>query len=163
MPIPGNLTTRYQYAININNFLKGKKMKMPLDKVVEKIVALGVPGLVLVIVMATTGLAGGAAIVAALATLGGPLGGMMVGLAVLGLLVLISNAIAEYGVNVVANRVIQGLLEKGMSKEEIIKKIDSYWFLSSSLKRKMKDMVNDYQVNDEDDGDDEAGATVPSA
>ena len=122
--------------------------------------ALGVSGLVLVIVMATTGLAGGAAIVAALATLGGPLGGMMVGLAVLGLLVLISNAIAEYGVNVIANRVIQGLLEKGMSKEEIIKKIDSYWFLSSSLKRKMKDMVNDYQVNDEDD---EAGAAVPSA
>ena len=135
-------------------------MKIPLDKVIEKVVALGVPGLVLVIVMATTGLAGGAAIVAALATLGSPLGGMMVGLAVLGLLVLISNAIAEYGVEVVANRVIQGLLEKGMSKEEIIKKIDSYWFLSSSLKRKMKDMVNDYQVND---GDDEAGAAVPSA
>lgn len=135
-------------------------MKIPLDKVIEKVVALGVPGLVLVIVIATTGLAGGAAIVAALATLGGPFGGMMVGLAVLGVLVLISNAIAEYGVEVVANRVIQGLLEEGMSKEEIIKKIDSYWFLSSSLKRKMKDMVNDYQVND---GDDEAGAAVPSA
>ena len=124
-------------------------MKIPLDKVIEKIVALGVPGLVLVIVIATTGLAGGAAIVTALAILGGPLG-MMGGLAVLGILVLIFNAITEYGVEVVANRVIQGLIEKGMSKEEIIKKIDTYWFLSYNLKRKMKDMVTDYR-SDEDD------------
>ena len=41
-------------------------MKMPLDKVAEKIVALGVPGLVLVIVIAAVGPAGGAAIVTAL-------------------------------------------------------------------------------------------------
>jgi len=131
-------------------------MKMPLDKIIEKIVALGVPGLVLVIVIATTGLAGGAAIVAALATLGGPLG-MMGGLTVLGLLVLISQAIAKYGVETVAKRVIQGLMEKGMSKEEIIKKLDSYWFLSNSLKKKLKDMVKDYQVDNED------GEPVPSA
>jgi len=140
-------------------FEKEKKMKLPLptlDWVIEKIVALGVPGLVLVIVMATTGLAGGAAIVAALAALGGPLG-MMGGLAVLGLLVLISHAIAEYGVEIVANRVIQGLMKKGMSKEEIIKKLDSYWFLSYSLKKKLKDMVKDYQADDED------GEPVPSA
>ena len=125
-------------------------MKIPLDKVIEKVVALGVPGLVLVIVMATTGLAGGAAIVAALATLGSPLGGMMVGLAVLGVLVLISNAIGEYGVEVVANRVIEGLLKNGMSKKEIIQKIDGYWFLSSSLKRKMKDIVTNYQPDEDD-------------
>lgn len=131
-------------------------MKIPLDKIVEKVVALGVPGLVLVIVIATTGLAGGAAIVAALAALGGPFG-MMGGLAVLGLLVLISHAIAEYGVEIVANRVIQGLLKNGMSKEEIIKKLDNYWFLSNSLKKKLKDMVKDYQVDNED------GEPVPSA
>ncbi len=131
-------------------------MKIPLDKVIEKVVALGVPGLVLVIVIATTGLAGGAAIVAALAALGGPFG-MMGGLLVLALLVLISNAIAEYGVKRVGNLVIRGLMKKGMSKEEINKKIDSYWFLSDSLKKKLKDMVNDYQVDDED------GQAEPSA
>jgi len=96
-------------------------MKLPnfltLDSVIEKIVALGVPGLVLVIVIATTGLAGGAAIVAALAALGGPFG-MMGGIAVLGLLVLISRAIAEYGVETVANRVIDGLIKQRMAKEE---------------------------------------------
>jgi hypothetical protein len=116
---------------------------MPLDKVIEKIVALGVPGFVLVIVIAAVGPVGGAAIVTALATLGGPLG-MMGGLALLGLLVLISNAIAGYGSERVAYEVIQGLVKQGMSKEEIIEKIDSYWFLSYSLKKKMKDMVENY-------------------
>ena len=73
------------------------------------------------------------------------------------LLVLFSQAIAKYGVETVAKRVIQGLMEKGMSKEEIIKKLDSYWFLSNSLKKKLKDMVKDYQVDNED------GEPVPSA
>ena len=134
---------------------------MPLDKVIEKIVALGVPGFVLVIVIAAVGPVGGAAIVTALATLGGPLG-MMGGLALLGLLVLISNAIAGYGLERVAYEVIQGLVKQGMSKEEIIEKIDSYWFLSSSLKKKMKDMVEEYfrQLDDEDD--EASGAVVPS-
>jgi len=85
---------------------------------------------------------------------------MMGGLALLGVLVLISNAIGEYGVEIVANRVIQGLMEKGMSKQEINKKRDSCWFVSDSLKRKLKDMLENYQ---EDDKDDEDGAAVPSA
>ncbi|MFC1604405.1 hypothetical protein ACFL5F_05185 [Planctomycetota bacterium] len=67
-----------------------------LDKVVTKIVALGVPGLVLLVAMAASGWAGGAAIVTALAILGGPLG-MLGGIFVLGVLVLISNALAKYG------------------------------------------------------------------
>ena len=121
-------------------------MKVSLDKVIEKIVALGVPGLVLVIVIATTGLAGGAAIVAALATLGGPFG-MLGGLAVLGLLVLISDAIAEYGAVAVANRVVEGLIKKGMTKEEIIRKIDSYWWVSDNLKGKLKEYVRNYPPN----------------
>lgn len=137
---------------------KEKEMRIPLDKAIEKIVALGVPGLVLVIVIAKTGLAGGAAIVAALATLGGPWG-MMGGLALLGVLVLISQAIAKYGVEIVAKGVTRGLVEKRMSKEEIIKKIDSYWFLSDPLKRQIKDVVEDCFRN----GDDEDGAVVPLA
>jgi hypothetical protein len=67
-----------------------------LDKVVEKIVALGVPGLVLLVVMAASGWAGGAAIVTALSMLGGP-AGMLGGLLCLGVMVLISHALAKYG------------------------------------------------------------------
>ena len=117
-------------------------MKVPLDKVIEKIVALGVPGLVLVIVVAAVGPAGGAAIVTALAVLGSPFGmGMWAGLVVLGLLVLISNAIAEYGVEVVAKRVIKGLEEKGLSKKEILDKVKSYP-ISKSLKLTLKELLS---------------------
>ena len=59
-----------------------------MDKLVDKIVALGVPGLVLLIAMSATGWAGAAALTTALAALGGPLG-MLGGIAVLGMLSLI--------------------------------------------------------------------------
>ena len=122
--------------------MKGEKMKVPLDKVIEKIVALGVPGLVLVIVVAAVGPAGGAAIVTALAVLGSPFGmGMWAGLAVLGLLVLIANAIAEYGVEAVAKRVIKGLEEKGLSKKEILDKVERYP-ISKGLKLTLKDLLS---------------------
>lgn len=43
-----------------------------MDKLISKIVALGVPGLVQLIVMGVSGWTGTAALTAALATLGGP-------------------------------------------------------------------------------------------
>ena len=55
-----------------------------MDEVIQKVAALGLPGVVLVIVMATTGLTGAAAITTALAILGGP-AGMLGGIAILGL------------------------------------------------------------------------------
>ena len=79
-----------------------------MDKVVQKLVALGIPGLVLLVVIATTGLAGGAAIVTALATLGGPLG-MVGGIAALGILGLVADAIAEYGMSKIFAAVVEGL------------------------------------------------------
>jgi hypothetical protein len=44
------------------------------QRVVESLVALGVPGLVLLVAVATSGFAGAAALTTGLATLGGPLG-----------------------------------------------------------------------------------------
>jgi len=116
--------------------------KLSLDKLAEEITALGVPGLILAIAIATSGLAGGAAIVAALAALGGPLG-MLGGLALLGVLVLISNAIAAYGAEAVIKKVIVNLKTKGISKEEVLKKIDSY-LISMGLKLKAKDYIEKY-------------------
>lgn len=83
-----------------------------MDAVVEKLVALGIPGLVLLVAIATSGLAGGAAIVAALAFLSGPFG-MMGGIAMLGLMGLVSQSVAKYGLNAIAERVVQGLVEMG--------------------------------------------------
>jgi hypothetical protein len=67
-----------------------------MDEIVKKIAALGLPGVVLVIVMATTGLTGAAAITSALAILGGP-AGMLGGIAVLGLTGLVTDALARVG------------------------------------------------------------------
>lgn len=52
-------------------FILGGKM---LDDLIQIAVGMGVPGLVLGILVATSGYAGGAAMTVALATLGGPLG-----------------------------------------------------------------------------------------
>ena len=72
--------------------------KIPIDKVAEKIAALGIPGLVLIVFMTGSGLTGGAAIVAALAAIGGTVGtGMLGGIAGLGVMVLISSAISRFG------------------------------------------------------------------
>lgn len=106
-----------------------------MDKVVQKVVALGVPGLVLVVAIAMSGLAGGAAIVAALAALGGPLG-MLGGIGVLGVCALVSDALAEYGLEALASAVVQGLVDKGVSKKEIRKQVNSYP-LSKGLKEKV--------------------------
>jgi len=121
-------------------------MKIPLDKVISRVVALGVPGLVLVVAVAYTGLAGGAAIVAALALLGGPLG-MIGGMVILGLLVLISEALAEYGFKAVFNRTLRGLRQNGYTKAQIIEAIGSYP-ISSGLKLKLRASVEQFWDGD---------------
>lgn len=67
-----------------------------MDEVIKKVAALGFPGIVLVIVMGTTGLTGAAAITAALAFLGGP-AGMLGGIGVLGVTVAITDALSKVG------------------------------------------------------------------
>lgn len=111
-------------------------MSVPFDKVVDKIVALGVPGLVLLAAMHFVGWAGAAAITAALAALGGPLG-MLGGIAMLGLLTLVSKAIADYGFERIMKAVVDGLKKKGKTKAEIIKTINGYAFVSKDLKQKL--------------------------
>ena len=106
-----------------------------MDKAVQKLVALGIPGLVLLVAVAMSGLAGGAAIVAALAFLGGPFG-MLGGIAVLGILGLVADAVAEEGLEKVFQAVVDGLKKKGHSVKEIRKTIEGYP-ISASLKKKI--------------------------
>ncbi|WP_017304530.1 hypothetical protein [Spirulina subsalsa] len=67
-----------------------------MDKVIDKIAALGLPAVILTIVMATTGLSGAAAITTALAILGGPWG-MLGGIAALGITGLVAKGLASMG------------------------------------------------------------------
>ena len=115
-------------------------MKPSFDKLIARIAGLGVPGLVLVIAMSATGWVGGAAIVTALAALGGPLG-MLGGIALLGVLVMISKGLAEYGFEKTYKAVLDELCKKGHTQEEILKKIDAYP-ISANLKAILRDHIN---------------------
>ena len=113
-----------------------------MDKIVSKVAALGVPGLVLVIAIGATGLAGGAAITAALAALGP--GGMIGGIATLGVIGLLSEGIAKYGVDAIFSSVVKELYKRGESKESILEKIKKYP-ISRDLKRKLKESLEKIQ------------------
>ena len=112
-----------------------------MDKIVDKIAALGVPGLVLLVAMAVTGYAGAAAITGALALLGGPFG-MLGGIAVLGILGLISKGIAEYGFEKIFHAVVDQLRKKGKSIADIEREVNSYP-ISKNLKLKIRDYLRE--------------------
>ena len=104
-----------------------------MDKIIGKVAALGVSGLVLVVAIGATGLAGGAALTAALAALGP--GGMIGGIATLGVIGLVSEGIAEFGFDSIFNAVVKELYKRGETKETILHKIERYP-VSKDLKRK---------------------------
>lgn len=109
-----------------------------MDKIVGKIVALGVPGLVLLMAIEATGLAGAAALTTALAAIG-PFG-MLGGIATLGIIVVVSQGIIEYGFETLFKQVVKELIKNGETKESILSKINSYW-VSKSLKLKLVEVL----------------------
>lgn len=106
-----------------------------MDKVADKIAALGVPGLILVVAMSATGWTGAAALTTALAALGGPLG-MLGGLAMLGVLGLIARALTDYGFEAVFKAVVVRLRKDGLSDAEIAERVEGYP-VSRALKAKI--------------------------
>ena len=116
---------------------------MKFDKLVEMIAGLGVPGLILLFAMGLTGYVGAAAMTTALAALGGPVG-MLGGIAVLILLAFMSKGLSKWGMEKIAVAVLKKLIEKGETKESILRKINSYKFVSKELKLYMKDFVERY-------------------
>jgi hypothetical protein len=110
-----------------------------IDEVVSTLVALGVPGLVVLAIAATTGLAGGAAMLTAISTMGGPFG-ILGGVIAIAALALAVKAIAKYGFKYVAEKVIEGLEEKGYSRQQIKEEIESYP-ISELLKAKLAEIL----------------------
>ena len=109
-----------------------------MEKVVSKIAALGVPGLILIIAMSATGLSGGAALTTALAAIGHF--GMLGGIATLGVVVLLSQGLTEFGFNAIFTAVVKELYKKGKDKNAILRKIEKYP-VSKSLKRKLREQL----------------------
>lgn len=111
---------------------------MSLDKVVSSVVSLGVPGLVLLIVMSFSGLAGAAAITSSLALLGGPFG-MIGGIGTL----LILSQVSKYGAEKVIEQVMKSFVEKGYTKESLLEEIETYP-MPSFVKQRVKDFIISY-------------------
>lgn len=110
-----------------------------IDDIVPKIAALGVPGLILMISIGATGLAGAAALTTTLAALG-PFG-MIGGIATLGLAGLLSEAITKFGFDTIFESVVKELYKNGESKKSIIEKIEKYR-VSNELKNKLKEKID---------------------
>lgn len=108
-------------------------VSLDLETVVKKLVGYGVPAIVMIYLVATSGLYGAAAIIAALSTLGGPWG-MIGGIVTIVVLKDISEWIAEFGMRTLMRSVVKDLKKEGKSKREIKKEIESYSLLSASMK-----------------------------
>ena len=114
-----------------------------MEKLVSKLAGLGIAGLVLFFVIGTSGLAGAATLTSSLAVLGGPLG-MLGGIFTLGLLEMAASGITKYGFDAIAKGVVEELITKGKSKDEIIEEINDFPVISNDLKTKLRDFVNNY-------------------
>lgn len=112
-----------------------------MDQVIKRVSALGVPGLVFLVAIKLTGLAGAAAITSALAALGP--GGIVGGVMTLCVLAVIADGIAEYGFDAIAKGVLRELYCKGESKESIKAKISKYP-VSSKLKHNLYEVVDQF-------------------
>ena len=112
-----------------------------MEKLISKLAALGVPGLVLLIAVSTSGYVGAAAIVAALSALGP--GGIVGGIATLALIGVITHGLAEYGLDGISSALVKELLKKGESKQTILEKIEKYP-ISKSLKSRLREEVAKY-------------------
>lgn len=93
-----------------------------MDKIINKVAGLGIPGVMLMVAISMTGLSGAAAITAALALLGP--GGMLGGIASLLVAGMIASALTEFGFDALFKAVIKKLYQKGETKETIKRKIE---------------------------------------
>ena len=122
---------------------------LPLDKIVEVIAALGVPGLVLVMLITASPSLGTAAITSSLAVLG-PFG-MLGGIAALGILSFISRAITKFSFENVFPAVLIKLRADGITSEDIREEINKYPISSKELKQKLEEFIEEFSEGENDE------------
>jgi len=106
-----------------------------MDELVKKIAALGLPGVVLIVV-ATTGLTGAAAITTALVILGGP-AGMLGGIAVLGLTALITDGLAKVGLENLLTSVYCDRRQRD-PQGKLLQELDTLLILDGDIKDRLR-------------------------
>lgn len=110
------------------------------NQLISSIAGLGIPGLVLLVVMSSTGFAGAAALTSALAAMGGPMG-MLGGIAVLGVLSMMAKGLAAYGLDAIFYAVVDELEKRGIHSEDIVEYVESLRFVPAFIKRIIIDMI----------------------
>lgn len=120
-----------------------------LEKAVQGLVALGTPGIVLLVAVSSSGFVGAAALTSGLAALGGPFG-MVGGIGVLLLLVLVSKALTNYGFSKMSTLVVRGLLAKGLSIDGIRGQVDGLpkWLMSNELRTGIEGVLRENRDDD---------------
>lgn len=116
-----------------------------MNKIVEKMAALGLPGLVLLTAISATGLSGAAAITTALAALGP--GGMIGGIAWLGIIGVISGEMAKYGFENIFRAVVMSMYMEGETEESLKQKVRKYP-ITKSLKLKLISDIDEVSLVD---------------
>lgn len=111
-----------------------------MDEVIRTVAAFGFPGVILLIVMATTGLSGAAAITSALAILGGPVG-MLGGIGALLVVGKLADLLAQFGTELVLIRIYEIRSEKE-PLEKLCHEIDNLPFINNELKQKVKTVID---------------------
>jgi len=111
-----------------------------MDELVNKLAGLGVAGLVLVGLVATSSFVGAVAITTSLALLGGPFG-MIGGAIALTLIAAISSMIAKVGVETLAKAVVKKLKDSGRSENSIIQEINNFPMITEGLRAQLREYV----------------------
>lgn len=106
-----------------------------MEKIISKIAALGIPGLVLTVLFHFAG-GGLSGFLIAMSTLS--FGGFWGGFVTLGVIGLISQGLTEFGFDAIFTGVVKELYRRGETKVSIMSKIEGYP-VSKSLKRKLKE------------------------
>ena len=126
-----------------------RKMKtnISLDELISKLASIGVPALVLLLTMASTGLAGAAAITASLALLGP--GGMVGGVVTLLAGGVLTEVLAQFGIETVISLMIGRMYQDGETQASIEERINGM-YISKKLKLKIIDKFKELQPEDLD-------------
>ncbi len=111
-----------------------------MDEIAKKLASLGLPGVILVIGMSTSGGMGGAyALIYTIARLGGPFG-LLGGLAVLGLMTAVGDVLSGYGIEALLSTVYKER-SKSESLKMLLKEIKDLP-ISDNLKLKLQTVLN---------------------
>ena len=114
---------------------------MTVNDFARKIAALGAPGIVFLVTMSSTGLAGAAAITTALSILGGP-AGMYGGIAVLPIIAIAADYLTKYGLEFLIAKVYQKRIDQqGETVDVVVREISNLKFLSEDSKKKVINQI----------------------